>query len=95
MMRRVSTRTLCATASRTASLVGTRISAWLVDHFIVVVLIIGAVDKTKISAWLVDLFIVVVLVVLVVVGVVVAVDETKISAWLVDLFVADVAFVEE
>ena len=40
MMRRVSTRTLCATALRTASLVGTRISAWLVDHFIVVVLVL-------------------------------------------------------
>ena len=58
MMRRVSTRTLCATALRTASLVGTRISAWLVDLFIVVVLIVvGAVDETKMSAWLVDLFV--------------------------------------
>ena len=58
MMRRVSTRTLCATASRTASLVGTKISAWLVDLFIVVVLIVvGAVDETKMSAWLVDLFV--------------------------------------
>ena len=63
MMRRVSTRTLCATASRTASLVGTRISAWLVDLFIVVVVVlvvggaVGAVDKTEISAWLVDLFV--------------------------------------
>ena len=64
MMRRVSTRTLCATALRTASLVGTRISAWLVDLFIVVVLVVlvvvgvvVAVDETKISAWLVDLFV--------------------------------------
>ena len=37
MMRRVSTPTLCATASRTASLVGTKTSAWLVDLFVVVV----------------------------------------------------------
>ena len=65
MMRRVSTRTLCATASRTASLVGTRISAWLVDLFIVVVVVVlvvvGAfvrvVDEMKMSAWLVDLFV--------------------------------------
>ena len=66
MMRRVSTPTLCATASRTASLVGTKTSAWLVDLFIVVVLVdvgvVGAVDKTKISAWLVDLFIAIVVV---------------------------------
>ena len=60
MMRRVSTPTLCATASRTASLVGTKTSAWLVDLFIVVVVVL--VDKTKISAWLVDLFIAIVVV---------------------------------
>ena len=79
MMRRVSTRTLCATALRTASLVGTRISAWLVDLFIVVVVVVLVVGGV-VGAF---------------VGVVGVVDEMKMSAWLVDLFVADVAFVEE
>ena len=41
MMRRVSTPILFATALRTASLVGTKISAWLVDLFIIVVIVVA------------------------------------------------------